>query len=67
MEKFGVETRRPTQDVDKEEVPGGHEKTAVLACPWCHLPVKRHGSVTLCPTHGSAPWEGDADDGGDDK
>ena len=61
MEKFGVETQRPTQDEDKEAESGGRIKTAVLTCPWCHLPVEQHGNVTLCPTHGSKPWEGQSD------
>ena len=48
MEKYGV-----------EEKPADGSKTASedSKCPECDKPVEKHGSVTLCPDHGSEPFE----------
>ncbi len=49
MEKYGVNEQVQNQ----EEL----EKKAAHGCPLCGRPVKRHGSVLICPDHGSAPFE----------
>jgi hypothetical protein len=48
MEKFGVD-----ENVDGEEL----EKAAAKGCPVCGAAPTRHGSVLICPTHGSEPFE----------
>jgi hypothetical protein len=49
MEKYGV-----NQTKDKSVKQATSEKT----CPVCGSTLVVHGSVLLCRTHGSAPFEG---------
>ena len=48
MEKYAV-----NEDVNQTEL----EKAAAHGCPECGEKVEKHGSVLICPTHGSAPFE----------
>jgi uncharacterized Zn finger protein (UPF0148 family) len=48
MEKFGV-----NEGVDQEAL----EKKAASGCPICGIKVQRHGTVLMCPTHGTEPFE----------
>lgn len=47
MEKLGV-----------DEQAAENEKLAADGCPLCGAKVERHGSVLVCPTHGTEPFEG---------
>ena len=49
MEKYGVDESR---DITRKV---GTAKPTT--CPECGAQVTRHGSVVLCPTHGSKPFE----------
>lgn len=52
MEKYGV-----------DESPGPGKKlgdTDLDHCPLCGAGLRKHGSLVLCPTHGSEPFEHDA-------
>jgi len=51
MSKFGVDE---TTGHDQEQL----EKMAAQGCPECGSKLTKHGSVLLCPKHGSAPFEG---------
>ncbi len=48
MEKYGVD-----ETVNQE----GLEKAAAQGCPKCAAKLEKHGSVLICPTHGSEPFE----------
>ena len=48
MEKYGVDER-----LKQEEM----EKAAAEGCPVCGKALVQHGSVLLCPTHGTEPFE----------
>lgn len=48
MEKFGVD-----EGTDQEKL----EKAAADGCPLCGKKPVRHGSVLMCPEHGSEPFE----------
>lgn len=48
MDKFGV-----NENVDQERL----EKQAAEGCPLCGAKVQRHGTVLMCPTHGTEPFE----------
>lgn len=48
MDKYGVD-----ESVDGERL----EKLAAKGCPECGKKLIKHGSVLLCPTHGSEPFE----------
>jgi nucleoid DNA-binding protein len=48
MEKYAVD-----ESVNQEKL----EKVASKGCPECGAGLTKHGSVLLCPTHGSAPFE----------
>lgn len=48
MEKFGV-----NEGVNQEAL----EKQAAKGCPVCGSAVETHGSVLMCPKHGSEPFE----------
>lgn len=50
MSKFGVDE---TTGHDQEDL----EKMAAQGCPECGEKLTKHGSVLICPTHGSAPFE----------
>jgi hypothetical protein len=50
MTKFGVDE---TTGVNQEKL----EKAAAEGCPECGEKLTKHGSVLLCPKHGSAPFE----------
>lgn len=50
MEKYGVDE---TTGHDPEQL----EKLAAKGCPECGSALTKHGSVLICPTHGSAPFE----------
>lgn len=50
MDKYGVDT---TTGKDDEQL----EKEAAEGCPECGKKLVKHGSVTICPEHGSAPFE----------
>ena len=52
MTKYAVD-----ESVDQEQL----EKISAQGCPECGQKLTRHGSVLLCPTHGSAPFEKDTD------
>lgn len=49
MDKFGVD--EGAQDQEKLE------KQAAQGCPECGSKLIKHGSVLLCPNHGSSPFE----------
>jgi uncharacterized Zn finger protein (UPF0148 family) len=51
MSKYGVDE---TSGRDQREL----EKLAAKGCPECGKQLTKHGSILLCPTHGSAPFEG---------
>ena len=48
MEKYGVD-----EGTDSE----GLEKKAAEGCPKCHQKPEKHGTILVCPTHGSEPFE----------
>jgi uncharacterized Zn finger protein (UPF0148 family) len=48
MEKFGVDESKNQERL---------EKMASQGCPECGAKLEKHGSVILCPTHGSKPFE----------
>lgn len=48
MEKYGVD-----ESVNQEHL----EKQAAKGCPECGSKLTKHGSVLLCPVHGSSPFE----------
>jgi hypothetical protein len=48
MEKYGVDER-----LKQEEM----EKAAAEGCPICGRALVQHGSVLLCPKHGTEPFE----------
>lgn len=48
MDKFGVD-----ESTDQERL----EKMASQGCPICGAKVIRHGSVLMCPIHGTEPFE----------
>lgn len=48
MEKYGV-----NESVNQERL----EKQAAKGCPECGSNLNKHGSVLLCPVHGSSPFE----------
>lgn len=50
MDKLGVDE---TTGRSQEQL----EKMAAHGCPECGEKLTKHGSVLLCPTHGSAPFE----------
>ena len=47
MEKYGV-----------DETSKDAQKQAAEGCPECGKKLVKHGNVTLCPEHGSEPFEG---------
>ncbi len=53
MEKYGVD-----ENVNQEQL----EKKAAEGCPLCGRAPARHGSVLICPEHGSEPFEADNKD-----
>lgn len=48
MEKYAVD-----EGIDQEQL----EKQANAGCPECGQKLVKHGSVLLCPTHGTEPFE----------
>ena len=48
MEKYGV-----NEGIDQEKL----EKSAAEGCPECGAKLQKHGSVLMCPKHGSEPFE----------
>ncbi len=48
MEKYAVD-----ESVNQESL----EKQAAKGCPQCGSDLTKHGSVLLCPVHGSSPFE----------
>lgn len=46
MDKYAVETG--SEDLEKKASDG---------CPICGATPTRHGTVLICPVHGSSPWE----------
>lgn len=48
MEKYGVD-----ESVNQEQL----EKRAAKGCPECASKLEKHGSVLICPVHGSSPFE----------
>ena len=48
MEKYGVD-----EGVDQENL----EKKAAEGCPQCGAELTKQGSVLICPTHGTEPFE----------
>ena len=48
MEKYGVD-----ESINQEQL----EKKAAKGCPECGRPLTKHGSVLICPEHGSEPFE----------
>lgn len=51
MDKFGVDEKSKAQNPEKIA------KAASEGCPTCGRPVRKHGSVYLCPVCGSEPFE----------
>jgi hypothetical protein len=47
MDKYGVD-----ESIDPEL-----EKKASQGCPQCGRKLERHGTVLMCPLHGSEPFE----------
>lgn len=56
MEKYGV-----NESVNQERL----EKQAAKGCPECGSNLIKHGSVLLCPVHGSSPFEMPQESGSD--
>lgn len=50
MDKLGVDT---STGKDQDQL----EKEAAEGCPECGRKLQKHGSVLICPEHGSAPFE----------
>jgi hypothetical protein len=50
MDKFAV-------DQTAGLTPDEQEKRAAQGCPLCGKKPERQGSVLLCPTHGTEPFE----------
>ena len=50
MTKYAVD-----EGTDQEKL----EKKAAQGCPECGATPARHGSILVCPTHGSEPFEKD--------
>lgn len=50
MDKYGVDTTTGKDDAQLE-------KQASEGCPECGKELQKHGSVLICPVHGSAPFE----------
>lgn len=50
MEKYGVDE---STGVDQEQL----EKRAAKGCPECGKELTKHGSVLMCPVHGTEPFE----------
>lgn len=48
MDKYGVD-----ESVDQEAL----EKKAASGCPRCGKDLVKHGSVVMCPDHGTEPFE----------
>lgn len=48
MEKYGVD-----ENINQEQL----EKKAAKGCPACGRELTKHGSVLICPEHGSEPFE----------
>lgn len=46
MDKYAVEETRSTKQASMS-----------AECPWCGATLLKHGSVLLCPKHGSEPFE----------
>lgn len=49
MEKYGVSEN---EDLQKSAEDNKEEK-----CPDCGKKVEKHGSVSICPKHGTEPFE----------
>lgn len=47
MTKLGVDESGKSKD-----------KTAAEGCPDCGAKVEKHGNISVCPNHGTAPFEG---------
>lgn len=58
MEKYGVDE---TTGHSSEQL----EKMAAEGCPECGSKLTKHGSVMICPVHGSAPFEASPNQGGE--
>lgn len=48
MEKYGVD-----ENINQEQL----EKKAAQGCPECGSKLTKHGSVLVCPKHGTEPFE----------
>lgn len=48
MEKYAVD-----EGIDQ----GALEKRSAYGCPICSRELVKHGSVVMCPTHGTEPFE----------
>jgi len=48
MEKYGV-----NENINSQQL----EKQAAQGCPECGDKLSKHGSVLVCPTHGTEPFE----------
>jgi len=48
MEKYGVD-----ENIDQENL----EKKAAKGCPECGSKLTKHGSILVCPKHGTEPFE----------
>ena len=55
MEKYGVDE---STGVNQQQL----EKQAAKGCPDCGKELTKHGSVLMCPTHGTEPFERPQDD-----
>lgn len=53
MQELGMEKLGVDEGVDQDAM----EKAAASGCPECGAKCERHGSVMVCPTCGTAPFE----------
>jgi len=53
MSKFGVDETLPEEKLAFMQ----YDEQGNATCPLCKQKAERHGSVFICPTHGTEPFE----------